>query len=59
VSKQEMLKLIEQKRSELFKIVAENGLNSSITIQLSQELDSLLNLYNQYMYQEKKRLPSH
>lgn len=59
MSKQEMLKLIEQKRSELFKIVAENGLNSSITIQLSQELDSLLNLYNQYMYQEKKRLPSH
>ena len=59
MSKQEMLKLIEQKRSELFRIVAENGLNSSLTIQLSQELDSLLNLYNQYIYKERKRLPSH
>nr|WP_220129135.1 aspartyl-phosphate phosphatase Spo0E family protein [Anoxybacillus calidus] len=51
--------LIERKRSELIKIVAKNGLNSSLTIQLSQELDSLLNQYNEYMYKEKKRLPLH
>jgi hypothetical protein len=59
VSKQEILLLIERKRSELIKIVAKNGLNSSLTIQLSQELDSLLNQYNEYMYKEKKRLPLH
>jgi hypothetical protein len=59
VSKQEILLLIERKRSELIKIVAKNGLNSSLTIQLSQELDSLLNQYNEYMYKEKKRLSLH
>ncbi|MBA2870979.1 hypothetical protein HNQ85_001249 [Anoxybacillus calidus] len=59
MSKQEILLLIERKRSELIKIVAKNGLNSSLTIQLSQELDSLLNQYNEYMYKEKKRLPLH
>jgi hypothetical protein len=59
VSKQEILLLIEQKRSELIKMVAKKGLNSALTIQLSQELDSLLNQYNEYMYKEKKRLPLH
>jgi hypothetical protein len=59
VSKHEILLLIEQKRSELIKIVAKNGLNSALTIKLSQELDSLLNQYNEHTSKEKKRLPSH
>ncbi|MCL6586420.1 MAG: aspartyl-phosphate phosphatase Spo0E family protein [Anoxybacillus sp.] len=58
MSKQEMLKLIEKKRSELMEVVAKSGLNAAITIQLSQELDSLLNQYNEYMYQKTKRLSS-
>ncbi|RAK23494.1 Spo0E like sporulation regulatory protein [Anoxybacillus vitaminiphilus] len=57
MSRQEILLLIEQKRSELIKMVAKNGLNSALTIQLSQELDSLLNQYNEYIYKDKKRLP--
>jgi flagellar biosynthesis chaperone FliJ len=59
VPKQEILLLIEQKRNELTKIVAKNGLNSALTIQVSQELDTLLNQYNKYIYKEKKRLPLH
>jgi hypothetical protein len=59
VSNKEMLMLIEKKRNELIEIVAKSGLNAAITIQLSQELDSLLNQYNEYMYKKKKRLSSH
>ncbi|ANB59874.1 aspartyl-phosphate phosphatase Spo0E family protein [Anoxybacteroides amylolyticum] len=58
MSKQEMLKLIEKKRSELMEVVAKSGLNATITIQLSQELDLLLNQYNEYM-KKAKRLLSH
>lgn len=43
----EFLELIELKRNELIKIVSKNGLNSQITIVYSQELDILLNQYNQ------------
>ncbi|MFJ7976580.1 Spo0E family sporulation regulatory protein-aspartic acid phosphatase [Peribacillus sp. JNUCC 23] len=43
----EFLELIEIKRNELIKIVSKNGLNSQITIVYSQELDILLNQYNQ------------
>ncbi|WP_084552235.1 MULTISPECIES: aspartyl-phosphate phosphatase Spo0E family protein [Bacillaceae] len=43
----EFLELIEKKRNELIKIVSKNGLNSQITIVYSQELDMLLNQYNQ------------
>ncbi|GGJ56930.1 hypothetical protein GGR02_001912 [Anoxybacillus voinovskiensis] len=58
MSKQEMLQLIEKKRSELMEVVAKSGLNAAITIQLSQELDLLLNQYNEYM-KKAKRLSSH
>lgn len=56
VPKQELLLLIEQKRTELVKVVSKNGLNSSIAIKYSQELDFLLNEYNRTYI---KRIPSH
>lgn len=37
-----MLHLIEQKRAELIDIVLKYGLNSTISIKYSQELDQLL-----------------
>ncbi|WP_225228613.1 aspartyl-phosphate phosphatase Spo0E family protein [Bacillus sp. PS06] len=43
-----MLRIIERKRAELIEIVHKNGLSSSKTIKFSQELDHLLNLYNNY-----------
>ncbi|MGM9924359.1 MAG: Spo0E family sporulation regulatory protein-aspartic acid phosphatase [Bacillus sp. (in: firmicutes)] len=46
MSNQELLQLIEKKRKELLRVVSESGLNSSTTIQHSQELDYLLNQYN-------------
>ncbi|MCG1020754.1 aspartyl-phosphate phosphatase Spo0E family protein [Sutcliffiella horikoshii] len=45
-TKQELLNLIEKKRMELIDIVAKNGMSSSKTLKLSQELDTLLNKYN-------------
>lgn len=41
-----LLSLIEQKRAELIEIAMQHGLNSSIAIRFSQELDVLLNEYN-------------
>ncbi|MEH6945387.1 aspartyl-phosphate phosphatase Spo0E family protein [Bacillus sp. JJ722] len=46
MSNQELLQQIEIKRKELVKIASEYGLNSSTTLQYSQELDYLLNQYN-------------
>jgi hypothetical protein len=46
VSKQELIERIEIKRAQLIEIVAENGLSSPKAIQISQELDLLLNHYN-------------
>jgi len=46
VYEKELLQLIESKRKELIIIVSQYGLNSSRTIKYSQELDSLLNVYN-------------
>ncbi|WP_210367409.1 aspartyl-phosphate phosphatase Spo0E family protein [Bacillus sp. REN3] len=46
MSKQELIALIEKKREELIMIASKNGLNSSIAIHHSQELDELLNEYN-------------
>nr|WP_207789080.1 aspartyl-phosphate phosphatase Spo0E family protein [Neobacillus terrae] len=46
VLKQELLELIEKKRSELILIATKNGLSSSIAIKYSQELDHLLNEYD-------------
>ncbi|WP_456275392.1 Spo0E family sporulation regulatory protein-aspartic acid phosphatase [Bacillus sp. AK128] len=46
MGKQELLQLIEQKRQELFEVVAQNGLTSTTTIEYSKQLDDLLNTYN-------------
>jgi stage 0 sporulation regulatory protein len=46
VPKQELLDVIEQKRTELIHIALVNGLSSSNAIKCSQELDHLLNEYN-------------
>jgi hypothetical protein len=41
-----LLLLIEKKRSELFHVVSNKGLNSLDAVRHSQELDELLNQYN-------------
>ncbi|AIE59777.1 aspartyl-phosphate phosphatase Spo0E family protein [Bacillus methanolicus] len=46
MTKQDLLSLIEKKRAELIQVVSKNGLNSSVAIKHSQELDILLNEYN-------------
>ncbi|MBP1941483.1 aspartyl-phosphate phosphatase Spo0E family protein [Cytobacillus luteolus] len=51
-----MLATIEQKRAELIDIVLKNGLSSSISIKHSQELDALLNQYNNYSNFRQKSL---
>ncbi|MBO8176961.1 MAG: aspartyl-phosphate phosphatase Spo0E family protein [Bacillus sp. (in: Bacteria)] len=57
MSKQELLEKIEKKRYELFEVVAKSGLSSPIAIQYSQELDTLLNVYNRlYLKKEKRSL---
>jgi hypothetical protein len=53
VPNKEILSLIEKKRMELIEAVAKNGLNSAATIQVSRELDLLLNMYNQQNYKPK------
>ena len=47
MSKHEILQQIEKKREELIRIVQLSGFSSSQTIRHSQELDTLLNLYNE------------
>ncbi|WP_147532250.1 aspartyl-phosphate phosphatase Spo0E family protein [Bacillus marasmi] len=44
--KHDLLTLIEQKRAELISVVSKKGLSSSAAIRHSQELDELLNKYN-------------
>jgi uncharacterized protein YoaH (UPF0181 family) len=44
--KQELLTLIEQKRTELIQVAMKSGLSSAAAIRYSQELDALLNEYN-------------
>ncbi|MFZ3587815.1 Spo0E family sporulation regulatory protein-aspartic acid phosphatase [Bacillus sp. DJP31] len=46
MGKQELLQLIENKRQELFRVVAMNGLTSPVTIESSKQLDDLLNTYD-------------
>ncbi|WP_114744788.1 aspartyl-phosphate phosphatase Spo0E family protein [Falsibacillus pallidus] len=46
MSKQQLLDKIEQKRADLIQIACEQGLNSTLAIEYSQELDRLLNDYN-------------
>ncbi|WP_462409350.1 Spo0E family sporulation regulatory protein-aspartic acid phosphatase [Neobacillus sp. Marseille-QA0830] len=44
--KQDLLALIEKKRTELIKVATSNGFTSSLAIRYSQELDHLINEYN-------------
>jgi hypothetical protein len=46
-SKEELLYLIENKRSEMVLTAEKTGLLSKQTIKMSKELDELLNLHNQ------------
>ncbi|MCK1983632.1 MULTISPECIES: aspartyl-phosphate phosphatase Spo0E family protein [Peribacillus] len=48
--KNEFLEQIELKRNELIKIVAKDGLNSNVAVEYSQQLDQLLNKYNELFY---------
>ncbi|KUP08385.1 Spo0A-P phosphatase [Bacillus coahuilensis m2-6] len=52
-----LLDKIESKRKELLSIVAEQGLTSLAAIEVSQELDQLLNEYNK-LYLSKKLSPT-
>lgn len=48
--KNEFLEQIELKRNELIKIVARDGLNSNVAVEYSQQLDQLLNKYNELYF---------
>jgi hypothetical protein len=56
LSKEQLITLIEKKREELIQIASQNGLNSTIAIHYSQELDELLNEYNRVYI---KKIPAH
>lgn len=45
MDKDMLLSAIEEKRAELLNIAFDNGLTSPLAIEFSQELDQLLNLY--------------
>jgi hypothetical protein len=45
MNKDILLSAIEEKRAELLEIAFDNGLTSPLAIEYSQELDRLLNLY--------------
>lgn len=44
---------IEKKRKEMIDLAAIYGINSSVTIQCSQELDILLNLLDRKLYKKQ------
>jgi stage 0 sporulation regulatory protein len=54
MEKEQLTNQIEYKRAELIEVAAEKGLNSPLTIKLSQELDRLLNQYNQKFIKYKQ-----
>ncbi len=54
MSKNELVRLIEKKRSELIEVASNKGLTSSAAIRYSQELDHLLNTYNRKYTQTSK-----
>ncbi|SEM50136.1 stage 0 sporulation regulatory protein [Mesobacillus persicus] len=54
MSKNELVRLIEKKRSELIEVATTNGLTSSVAIRYSQELDHLINTYQQQYTQPSK-----
>ncbi|TYR81142.1 aspartyl-phosphate phosphatase Spo0E family protein [Priestia megaterium] len=52
--KQDILLAIEKKREELIHVVRVSGLNSPPAIKHSQELDRLLNVYNETPSQNRE-----
>ncbi|MEH7113299.1 aspartyl-phosphate phosphatase Spo0E family protein [Neobacillus niacini] len=56
--KQDLIALIEKKRTELIQVAVTNGLTSSIAIHYSQELDHLLNEYNRKYIKKTRRVAS-
>lgn len=55
VNKETLLDAIEAKRTELLNVAFKNGLTSPLAIQHSQELDQLLNLYDELHIQTIKK----
>ncbi|OLN22920.1 Spo0A-P phosphatase [Domibacillus antri] len=56
MEKEILLSAIEQKRTELLSIAFDNGLNSPLAIEYSQDLDRLLNLYEELHIQKHKKM---
>ncbi|RSK27123.1 aspartyl-phosphate phosphatase Spo0E family protein [Bacillus sp. HMF5848] len=52
MTKQELLTIIEKKRSELIQIALRNGFSSNLSVQHSQELDILLNTLHRLYHAE-------
>lgn len=47
-------RLIEETRAKLFKSAAQNGLDSQVTIDISQELDILINCIQRKRFKENQ-----
>ncbi|WP_046174904.1 aspartyl-phosphate phosphatase Spo0E family protein [Domibacillus indicus] len=56
MNKESLLDKIEVKRTELLNVAFKNGLTSSLAIEHSQELDRLLNLYDELHIQNLKEV---
>lgn len=56
MNKETLLDTIEAKRTELLNVAFENGLTSPLAIEYSQELDRLLNLYDELHIQSLKKV---
>ncbi|RLQ91654.1 aspartyl-phosphate phosphatase Spo0E family protein [Falsibacillus albus] len=59
MSKQLLLDKIEKKREDLIRIACEQGLNSNLAIEYSQELDRLLNEYNRLFLKSSSKNKSY
>ena len=55
VNKDILLDAIEAKRTELLNVAFENGLTSPLAIEYRQELDRLLNLYDELHIRDAKK----
>ncbi|MGG3448768.1 MULTISPECIES: aspartyl-phosphate phosphatase Spo0E family protein [Bacillaceae] len=55
MNKDMLLSAIEEKRTELLNIAFDNGLTSPLAIEYSQELDRLLNLYEDLHIRKTKK----
>lgn len=58
MNKERLLSAIEEKRTELLSVAFDNGLCSPVAIEYSQELDRLLNLYDELYIQKLKKSPA-